>query len=305
MPSSAKELSRSRVKTMDLKKTSFWSGKRVWEVPDSDAVAAEYAAVTTSWSASVGILRPRAVTVSPHHQPGLCLITVDYEGYDLSVFSPSQPATIAAVEAKIAGEWEDFTSVALPSGEVDVTGEPDTDGFFYRIIRGPKGWLARKTYLYLNTAIPRGDFDLGDLLEKTGLVSAGYFLGAAPGTVLLAGVEVPKFYLLGASDEVVPLVYTLLYDSKGWPTEVTIQKYRKVVKGEPVVAEVDANGKPTRYFEPDMASSNPADPDGSAPVGTLMRSVARPILAGPTIIHPILDVDSSTFNYLQGLLSWL
>ena len=307
MPLTAKELFRSRQRRAD-KKVFAWRGKRTWEVAQADLLDAETAAWDEDWTIHGVTIHATEVHAYPN-ETGLAKMVVFYDcKWDPTFFSVGR-ATIALVRAKGGMKWKERTSVNQTSTVVDngtstttvtprsVTGEPDEDGFIYRIDVGPKAEATTVASLELYTAVDRDDFTLASVMANIDKVNALEFLGFPAGSVCITGVQIPGYSIHEGCLNAVPVVYELGYtqDPEGWPTTLTVEKYKKTVVGMPVERWVD--GAQDEYYSDDWQEVGIAD--------AKYVSTARTVkVVGESFTVDIRKSDEAIFSEFEELLSW-
>jgi len=318
MPASSKELSRSRYRESHTR--TRWKGKRIWQVDLADADVAENVVWAEPWTLGNLIMTPTKVRVKPNYLPTKALITALYEGLDPQAF-PEGSATISSIQAKVQVEWEERTSVTHPDdGEVPVKGEINnpigspSHGIFYRIVKGASHVPRIVTTFRLNTGIRRSNFSLeGDIIERSAKRNAAPFLGADAGTILLIGGEVPEWFLIGGDDTVVPMSYLMAYRSDGWPTTISVQKYRKVIKYAAIEKDwrdADQYDKTNPLYDSGYKKGDPMEwwgKDGKE-VSEEADAETREVISTLSIGDPVevVEIEDNTdvFSYLAGLLWW-
>jgi hypothetical protein len=188
---------------------------------------------------------------------------------------------------------------------VSLTGKPDENGRYGYVTGGASGRFRRLTKYFVSYGVIRSAFSMQELQSNVGAVNKSTFLGYSPGTVVVDAIEVPKVYLLGDGDEVVPVVVTLLVAPEPFQTTTRFAQYAPGIVGEGVVFDYDSNGNPLHYFKSSMDPTDlvAANGDGSAPATAVFRAVSQPVLqgSGSTVV---LTLSDTYFETLATLLAW-
>jgi hypothetical protein len=300
-PTSAKEVYRSRQRDLRIKPSILWKGTKQWLVPDADIAAAELAVTGLTWSHPAGILIAQGCSVKPHVEPGQNLLTVSFSGYDMPTF-PQGRAYIAQASITMDSEWEERTSIeGVTWGEVDCSGEPDENGVFYRITNGAKADRVYRTRLWLSTGVYRAGFNAAPLLALQNRVNAASFLGFPAGTMLLVGVKLPSISLLASNQDVVPLIYDLMYSAKPWPIQGVVSKYVRHSVYLPEVATFNVDGSAATYYKKD--STAPSDTTADKDEARWASAIRNTRVDSDIFLEPRITSDTATFTMLEGLLA--
>jgi hypothetical protein len=245
----------------------------------------------------------QSCTTQMHVEPGQNLLTIKFKGYDLPSFPVGQ-ARVSQVSMDMDSQWEEVEEVLIGGTlKVRVKGEPGDKGVFYRITEGPTSQRVFRTRLWITTGIYRKDLSVDDLTMLQNKVNAAQFGGFPAKTLLLVGVKLPRVSLLADDDDVVPLIYDLLYSKKPWVTTGKVTKFVKYQTYAPDVKDMGSDGTPTNYYKLD--SSTPNEPTvylSEARHSSVTKVEAKvPDLA---FTYDYVTEDSTTFNYLAGLMAW-
>ena len=307
MPASAVELSRSRVRSYDKTPQPKLLGQRQWLVAHADADSAEDAAWSEKWTQGGSVMRPTSVKVVPNALPGRDSLIVGFEGYDM-VFFPQGKATVSMITAKTLLEQEEVHDLTYNAGSagapswitLDLKGEPGSNGLYYRQTGGPRIRYKPSTQLWLHTGIRRSGYDQSEFMNLSGALNQRSFMGAPALTVMVTGVETPKYYLVDDSDAVVPVSYVLLVRPTPWPTEITARCYARYVAIEDVVANFTDNGVPDVWWD---SNGEPVTDHSTLDIEDKQR-VIRGMLVGGVYTESIITENEGLFDHLRGLVSW-
>ena len=304
-PSSAKELYHSR--THSRKGWYEWQGRKIWECDTADADDTETEVWVTWW----GTMLPRRVAVDPHARVGKAVLTADY--YTTGYNPVSHPVGKATLSVELASQVQARSEIEDAwGGVIDLSGKPDEQGFFHRVVEGSRlkrQWLTR---VRVNTALARADIDWDTVLNAKGKTNAsalGWIGNAPTGTMLLVGAIIPRYFLLDEDATIVPISYTMYHSATGWPAQIVVQKYRQLATRVRIEAdwydeadvEVDESltlGDPKAWYDEDGETVT-VEADGE------LRSVVKIETIGSSQTVLEISPDIATFSYLGGLLSWM
>jgi len=251
------------------------------------------------------LLSPKGVAVDPHYRPGKTLVVVAYEILYNPVTHPIGRATISVETGREATDVASYKrlDVEHPEAEtIHVGGKPGTDGTFHTAVSN-RPLFKYSTIVTVHTAYRRGDIDWTRIFGacgKTNLNALPYLGNAAAGTMMLTGAEIPKYFLLDSTSAIVPVSYRMLYREEGWDTKVSIQKYKRLVTADPVVATWDEDtGEPETYYPKDWGTP--------ITLTSLARYSAhtRDVPIGDAFTVDAVTGDTATFSHLNGLLAWM
>jgi hypothetical protein len=290
-----------------------WVGEKVFECANSVRDPASAAAWAESWAipGSPGLFYyPTGVEVQPHTpRTGRATIIVSYETYYDPQAFPTDRASVAYLSVKVSAEYAKRTEAKLEQGRwsgqtVDLIGEPDAEGDFWRQTFGSRTQRVVTATIALNTAIKRSDFSLGAVLAYEPCVNATTFFGLEAETLLLAGVEVPKAYVLMSESPYIPLSYILEYQAGGWNGTCGVQRYSRisVVEEKRGYSYGGTSGN-------DLVLSfvnDKGDEVEKADAAKVTVTKNLPWLKTGTdgTFRPF-TVDQAMFSYLKGLLWWM
>lgn len=309
MPTSAILLKRSG--TRHVYRTT-WTGWKKYQVDVADATDAENAAWSLGWEVSAGngavmTMMPSQVDVDIDYAPGKALITIYYEGVNMAAF-PQNSATISVISSEVKLQWVEKESVTIEENDAIITvpiggpllNDASLGRVFYSIVEGSKVRPEAITTIALHTGIPRGSFSMDNIIALAGKVNVSIFLGADPGTMMLVGAQVPKYFVIGESTEVVPVTYILAYRAAGWGGMGTkVMKYRERLEYVALEADWDeTTGEPTAWWDEYDSEVDDITFAKKVPVirATPLWDTAKEAM--------VLEEDEATFATLKGLLSW-
>jgi len=289
----------------------YCQGWQTWECARGDEGALENYLWAAPWTVNGHVMITKSVTVLPQGEEGLAIVRAAYGTFYNPATHPVGRATISVRTSStkvkmvarpiqgVEGEWARGVPRMLPT----VPGE--NDGFYYDwAADSPPGpTLQHNTVVTVRTAYYRSGINWNMIFNAQNKVNA-YALpnlgNAAAETMKLLGAAVPAYYLLGNAYDIVPINYLLQYNEGGWPTVyASAQKYKRFVRGMPLIADIDTAGAPTGYYDINgEACPNPAD------ARKVPTTITRAI--GPAIqCRSGLTVDYTTFSHLMGLLTWI
>ena len=289
--------SRKRIRAKQKGALITVEGKRVWNVPQSELATAEAAAWDETWEVADATLEVTSVTSEPYVgvTPGKSKLTALYRGYDLTNF-PIGGATVSTLSAKSLLKTEPTKEVFYDSKIVAVDAPEDANGLIYSIVGGAFYRHVPETVIQINTGVRREDFSL-DLLDGANRINAGTFMGRPKWTLLIAGVTVPKAFLVDEDAQVIPVTYDLWYREDTWPWSADVQAYKDYVTVEKLV-RLNAAGVEEGWWTPAGAFTDDEDAAGTT------KTVRRVPYGSVRLWSPVHDMDTSTFTKLAGLLWW-
>ncbi len=301
LPASATELYHSSERVSSRKQGALAEvvGKKLYDIAPADLATGEAAAWDETWSIAGATIYPDKVVGRPGKggTPGTDSMAITFRGWDLSNF-PVGGATVSTLSAKTL-----LKGVERRTGEYDGSTKalntfPDSNGFTYLITDGAFLDYTPETVIEINTGIRRADFSL-DILDGAGLLNAGVFMGRDPQTLLIAGVNIPRAFLVDADSEVIPVTYVLWYRSSKWPIDIKVEQYKDYVVFEPLAA-FDSGGEIEGYYAEDHTV---VGTDASAAT-VAWRGVTRRRASNAFTTSNVVSLDSETFTFLAGLLWW-
>ncbi len=182
---------------------------------------------------------------------------------------------------------------------------PDQNGLFFRPVKGIHFSLEPRTKVIVHTADFLGDINWNTILEMIGKCNKFTMTNignAAPHTMRLLDVRIPKFYVLSENSVIVPLDYEFMYLPQTWDHACQVGRFRKRAIQVPVFHRTDG-GDPGVPVYVDAITGEATENIDSAKM--------RDILITESVVLPDGDngyralAEEADFSELNGRLSWL
>ena len=316
MPASAREIYHSR--TRGGIRTQ-WGGTQLWECDSADCEVTEDALMDVTWELHGKTLHVDAIEADPHNRSGKALIRATFGTSSWN--AATHPKGTATLSIETASGMEKMLVDALGT---TIWSEPGEGGQFVRPVKGDKVLPVDTTVVVVRTAYNYGDVNWNRIIRARRKVNKNEIprLGAAPGTMLLVGAEIPKYFLVTQGIEVLPVEYRMLYREEGWNKGIEVQKYVRVTAQEKVAVVTQTlrdSGVPDTWLDEDGAASKadgagrPVTDKGSGTTDWMYKSVVKDVPYGRQdqqgnfindVVQPFKE-DDEVFSHLLGLLQWV
>ena len=310
-PDSAVEREHQRAYTNQNQE--YCQGWQTWECARGDDAALENYLWVTPWTVNAHVMVAKSVTVLPQGEEGLAIVRVAYGTFynpathpvgtaTLSIRTSSTKVRMTAMPIQGVGAWGAGDPRVLPT-------EPDEKtGFYYDWAEdsAPGPTLQHNSIVTVRTAYARSGINWNTIFNAQNKVN-GFALpnlgNAAAKTMRLIGAAVPVYYLLGSAYDIVPVNYLMQYSEKPWSTTYAYaQKYKRFVRGLPLIRELQADGNPlaTGGYYDNYGEACDNVEDARKVSTTVNRAIDSKIQC-----YSGLMVDYTTFSHLMGLLTWM
>ena len=182
---------------------------------------------------------------------------------------------------------------------------PDQNGLFFRPVKGIHFSLEPRTKVIVHTADFLGDIKWNEILGMIGkcnkltMTNIG---NAAPHTMRLLDVRIPKFYVLSENSVIVPLDYEFMYLPQTWDHACQVGRFRKRAIQVPVFHRTDG-GDPGDPVYVDAITGEATGNVDSAKMRDILITESVDLPAGDDGYRAL--AEEADFSELNGRLSWL